>query len=278
MDSWTHSFLFPSRLLDALKEVDPTEKKSPIGTFQERFGRLVDLQGGMTLSKMLGSLSAPPFSPGAVPVDEILHAFLRGHREMVRSVAAGFNARTLPGKDRLPTAAEYHSYCRFTGVYALERSETPNNPAAAFNPFRKFYASRQLDLENRVRGLRSDVRGRIKGLTVEGARLAALDQGVEASLLVRTRQLFEILPQRLSKRFRRLLESHWPGLPLRPGAEDWALWMAEGGWLWRFSREMKELLLAEVEMRLLPVMGLVESIAGSSRQSIAYGNDWKKRG
>ena len=44
MDSRTHSFLFPSRLLDALKEVDPTEKKSPIGTFQERFRRDLPLK------------------------------------------------------------------------------------------------------------------------------------------------------------------------------------------------------------------------------------------
>ncbi len=260
MDSAAHLFLYSSRLIDSLTEFDFTDKRISKEPFFERFGKFVDLQGGITLSKMLGNITTQSFTPASVPFSDILNTFFDTHREMVRFVATSFLPRSVPGKEKLPSPAEYHSYCRFTGVYDVERSDTPNNYTAAYNPYRKFYVFCQTYLEKGVHRLRSDVRGMMAGFSSEVAKLSSLDKGIEESLSLRTRQLFEKVPKFLGKQFKQLLDAHWQELPMQPAAKDFENWMTKGGWLWVFTQKMRELLFAEIEMRLLPVMGLVESI------------------
>ena len=43
-------------------------------------------------------------------------------------------------------------------------------------------------------------------------------------------------------------------------SSDLEPWLASGGWIVEFCSEMRELLLAELEVRLRPVIGLVESL------------------
>jgi hypothetical protein len=260
MDSSTHSFPYSSRLLACLSGFDPSEKQVAKGQFSEQFGRLLDLQGAMTLSKTLGSLSALPFEVSTVPLKKITATLLSVHLEMVRSIAKSFIPRSGPSKNRLPTPAEYHSHCRFTGVYEIERSDTPNNYTAAYAPYRNFYVSRQNYLENTVHRLRSEMRRMTKGLSSEIAQLSFLDAGVETALLHRTRQLLDGIPDFMEKRFVLLLDAHWQELPAKPMAVDLERWMKPGKWLWIFTQELRALLLGELELRLLPVLGLAESI------------------
>jgi hypothetical protein len=56
-----------------------------------------------------------------------------------------------------------------------------------------------------------------------------------------------------------LLQTHWQTLSGNPEPDDLTPWMFPGGWLASFCGRMRELLLAELEIRLQPVLGLIES-------------------
>jgi hypothetical protein len=69
-----------------------------------------------------------------------------------------------------------------------------------------------------------------------------------------------MIPGLLEQHFCHLLLTHWQTLPESPAAADLAPWMDSGGWIKTFYGQMQELLLAELEIRLQPVLGLIESI------------------
>ena len=68
------------------------------------------------------------------------------------------------------------------------------------------------------------------------------------------------MPSERSSAFNRLLRTHWQTLPEDSDAADLDVWMAPGGWIALFCSRMQELLMAELELRLQPVVGLIESI------------------
>jgi hypothetical protein len=43
--------------------------------------------------------------------------------------------------------------------------------------------------------------------------------------------------------------------------DDPALWMQPGGWLANFCRELQGVLLAELDLRLQPTVGLIEALS-----------------
>ena len=48
--------------------------------------------------------------------------------------------------------------------------------------------------------------------------------------------------------------------------DDPARWMQPGGWLVRFCAEMQRVLLAELDLRLMPVAGLVAAVDKESTE------------
>lgn len=100
------------------------------------------------------------------------------------------------------------------------------------------------------------------------ARLAALDEALRDTLSVAIRRRLAVIPQLLGQRFDALLreqgERRNDAGPADhaelPTAETWEQWRQPGGWLGRFLQDMQGLLLAELELRLLPVLGLIEAV------------------
>jgi hypothetical protein len=52
-----------------------------------------------------------------------------------------------------------------------------------------------------------------------------------------------------------------------PQPDDPARWRQPGGWLHRFDKELEAALLAELEVRLQPVTGLMEALRNEGEQS-----------
>jgi len=229
--------------------------------FSERLGQLVDWPGSITLSKMLGDLPGAAFTMTTVSTEAIEEVVLREHLSLVRHIAVGFVPGGGPLGDDLPTAAKMHSHCRFTGVYGATRSASPTNHAAVFEPYRKFYVAHQGHLAVKIQHLRSHVEDAISGLAPELAQLASLNKGLGDALCLRSRQLFDVVPALLGRYFGRKLDKHWQELPSRPAAGDWARWMNSGGWLSTFCGRMQALLFDELDLRLQPVLGMIDSIS-----------------
>ncbi|MBW7900089.1 MAG: DUF3348 family protein [Rhodocyclaceae bacterium] len=122
--------------------------------------------------------------------------------------------------------------------------------APDFAPFRRHYVARQRDMAAAIGPLRAQARQALAARSPALARLAALDAVMERALAERERALLGSVPHLLERRFERLRAA--------PPADAGA---ASDGWLAAFCREQRDLLLAELEFRLLPVDGLVAASA-----------------
>ena len=94
---------------------------------------------------------------------------------------------------------------------------------------------------------------------INGA-FAALDAVLEQALATRERNLLATLPLLLAKRFGHLYKAHQEALGDRLALDDPEMWMRPGGWLAMYCRDMQAVLLAELEVRLQPVAGLIEAL------------------
>ncbi len=244
-----------------LQEFAALDIREPAGRFDESLGSLLDLSGRVTLSKMLDNLSSTTAKPAQQTPSVIEKAFFREREALLRFIAQGFasGAGGTKTKNRLPSAAEYHAHLRFSGVYGKTRSAFPENHQAAFEPFGRFYLDRQTRIAARIEGLQDRIRDAMCGLSPALARLATLDRGIQSALTNRSIGVFDGISMLLASDFRRQLEAHWHELPDEPVARDLANWMATGGWICGFTVKMRDLLLAELDTRLQPVLGLIES-------------------
>ncbi len=264
MDSSAHALLYASRLVRLLSDLNISGVEASQSHFSEKFGQLVDLSGSITLSAGLGKFSTVAFEPTHISTQTIKDEFMRARTALVRFVAKSFVPSAGRTRGKLPTPAEFHAHCKLNGVYADTRSEAPKRHAVAYEPYRKFYVTRQGDLDIKIRHLRSYVKGSISGLSPELAQLSSLDTVLGDVLSAPAREYFAKIPTLLGKRFRRLLNEHWLELPNKPAAGDLELWMKPGGWISKFCGEMRALLLAEIEVRLQPVLGMIDSLPMAS--------------
>ena len=70
----------------------------------------------------------------------------------------------------------------------------------------------------------------------------------------------------LERRFEHLRKTHQLGLDAAQQQDAPVLWRQPGGWLDVFGKEMQEVLLAELEVRLQPVVGLIEAFSNEVKK------------
>lgn len=132
------------------------------------------------------------------------------------------------------------------GRNALPLAEGPVAPVAeptgeaAFAPYRQRYVDLQRQMELRIDALRVHVRKQLATRAPELAQLAALDAVMAQMLRERTDKALSALPALVERRCVQLGGA---------GSHDPKAW----------SRALQEVLLAELETRLEPVVGLVEA-------------------
>ncbi len=109
-------------------------------------------------------------------------------------------------------------------------------------PFRLHHAQQQRSMAARVATLRERLRPRLAEASGALARLAQLDALLERAAGAQERQALAGLPALLTKR----AESHHAADPRR--------------WRQRFWADLQRLLRAELDLRLQPVLGLIEAL------------------
>ena len=254
------SCLHASRLVRRLTEMEMSGSPVLKHQFSERFGQLMDFSGAVALSKMLGELPNVPVEPTGRTSAGIKDAFFKERATLVGDIVKRFVPRNGHARNRLPTLTEFHANCTLKDVFDITHGAGGPNTAAAFAPYRKRYVALQGKLALSSHRLRVQTAEAMAGISPELARLASLDKGLCDALAARQRQYFDVIPTLLEQHFHHLLNTHWQTLPGTSDACDLASWMAPGGWIPSFCGQMQELLLAELEIRLQPVLGLIESI------------------
>jgi hypothetical protein len=102
--------------------------------------------------------------------------------------------------------------------------------------------------------LRGRLRDRLARQSAELARLAEVDAAMELALSPREQRLLAAVPALLEARFERLRQEAAGQMPDEPPAA------ASGAWLEAFRRDMQSVLLAELDVRFLPVEGLLAAL------------------
>ena len=157
------------------------------------------------------------------------------------------------------------------GKAYIKLPEPPDtNPmgAAAYEPYRRFYTAHQREMEASLGPLRARVRAALAQATPALQQLAALDAALDRILCERESKLLTKVASLLQKRFMHLLRTHQQALQARGYIDKPELWMRNGGWLARFCHELQTVLLAELDLRLQPTLGLLEASKNETKSTI----------
>jgi hypothetical protein len=98
--------------------------------------------------------------------------------------------------------------------------------------------------------------------------LAALDSAFDAILGERESKLLALIPLLMEQRFGHLFQAHQQQLAHTQQADHPALWLKPGGWLARYLEELQTVLLAELDLRLQPTLGLIEALQDQKTQQL----------
>jgi len=137
--------------------------------------------------------------------------------------------------------------------------ELPLDLTAAYAGYRRFYEAHQRDMELGIQPLRVNVRDAVAKASPRLRKLAELDAAFEKILRDRESKSLAKVSVLLKKRFEQLFKEHQQKLAETQQADNPVRWTQVGGWLARFRNDMQMLLLAELELRLQPTMGLIEA-------------------
>jgi transposase len=118
------------------------------------------------------------------------------------------------------------------------------DPGGGYTPYHRFYLAVQRELDNQIRPLRQQLREALSHGAPEQQRLAVLDAQLDKVLGERERRLLGNVPLLLERRFTELLAT----------PADAASGLAT------FRDELQRVLLAELELRLLPATGLAATL------------------
>ena len=136
----------------------------------------------------------------------------------------------------------------------------PAGGAADFAPYHRYHLALQRDMIASIGPLRGTVRTALGRHSPALKRLAILDALLDQALASRERDLLATVPVLLGRRFEQLYAAHQVKLAQAQAADDPERWMLPGGWLAVFCREMQGVLLAELELRMQPIAGLIAAL------------------
>lgn len=189
----------------------------------ERLGQWLAWTDAVDLSAALVQPPAPVAdgATGAPPVAVLAQALTRLQADMTRQITT--DPVYLPGQASATTAP---------GLAGEDEVA----------PYRRAAQARQRAMAAAVPPLRARLRAALAAGSPAQARLAALDATMEAALAGRERSLLAGLVAPLAQRLRTLRDSGDPG------------------WRLRFHQDQQQLLLAELDLRLQPLHGLLDAL------------------
>jgi hypothetical protein len=234
-----------SAFIRALAALNDVHAPASPDAFAQRLSQWFDWTHAFALSAALGDGSARPDVPGmgglgALSADEREFARVRAAlTKTISDAAAGAAPARRPASAGRPQAAV-----------------APTPLPVDFGTWRQRYAQCQLAMETQIVPLRRRLRSSLADRSAALGRLAELDTVMEQVVGAHERALLAGVAARLEPRFdvlRGPQDDPPSDAPPRPRP-----------WLDRFRQEMRDLLLAELDLRLQPVEGLLEACRKSS--------------
>ena len=229
-----------SRLVELLASLDPKAASSSHACFAERLGRLFDLSDTIALDTATQHRPKGPFT--AQPdISETLQAdLLKTRNTLLENLSHSFAGKQAASVISLPPL----------------NKDIPAGKRPTFGPYERFHQAHQRQMIAALTNLRLRARRHLCAHSAELARLAELDAVFEHGLSAYVRRCFSAMPAFLEKRYRVL----WQQGQHTPPQE----WMAANGWLSQFCQEIQMLLLAELDARQEPILGLLDAAAGAT--------------
>ena len=223
------------RFLVELSIVDAAESKQ---AFAERLGQWLDFADAIALHAAHGSAAAQ--RSGAESSTALANEFAAARAAWASSIAASCA--------KWPTLA----------------AAADLDPAAAYAPYRRFYSAQQGEMDVAIRPWRNKARQALAQAGSKLGQLASLDGALDKILGARERQLLATVPALLERRFALLASAHRQRLAETGQPDDPTRWGAPGGWLADFGKELTMVLLAELDLRLQPTVGLIEALSNEA--------------
>lgn len=261
---YSHHRLNSSALVVLLQQWTQADAGAPArADVAEALGQWLSTVDAVTLSRSLHAIEsfAPdaPVAPGivetpqtpdagearspALDIGALEHAVQRTKAELT-ALASAQPAPPKPARERADNT----------------RAQAPDPQAEAeFG----FHAPRYLGLQKQFDARLLALRAQVRHGASQGPRalrqLAALDAVMEQLTAAREQRLWASLPAHLDRRLVQLRRAHQERLLALGQADDPQRWRQPGGWLHAFERDLQALLLAEMHVRLEPILGLLEA-------------------
>ncbi|MGE8685607.1 MAG: DUF3348 domain-containing protein [Achromobacter sp.] len=243
------------RLLTRLTDVDVPESRQSLS---DHLSQWLGWTDAIALSAALNT-KPPVIAPGARMFSSAEERECERVRTTLADAIASDTAATAarrPVPGQAPPAKK---------LAALAEAE------ADYANFRQRYLSLQHTMETSVGNLRSRLRGMVAARNGEWTRLAVVDAIMDRALLPKERALLGAIPKLLQGHFERLRQAE--AAVLAEAGEHAAADEAEGAaapppiasgaWLDTFRKDMRSVLLAELDVRLQPVEGLLAALRSS---------------
>lgn len=211
--------------------------------FGERLGQWLDFTDALNLSSVLNHRSGATTDACRHPAAAELQAQLaRARHSLSKAISHDGAFGHEAGRHRFPTPLPDASAAS----------------AADFSPYHRYYLAQQREQAATLGALRSQARKALASGNPGQQQLAELDAAFEKSLQARERNLLANIPILLAQRFALRYQEHCAGLGER--ADDPAGWSQAGSWLHAFCQDARAVLLAELDLRLKPITGLIAAL------------------
>ena len=230
-------------------------------------GDLTEVYDSMRLSSALEDLHKLPEGPfdpqAAIKLKEL---FLTGRREISRHLSQC--ARPPTRRKRLPAPLpkpERYAHYLFENGLMVEEFSDAKRARIAFEPWGRFYRTRNQEMKTRVDALRGDFSVQLQALGTRGTRLDYLDQTLHGCIETRSEGHLSRLSPHLEAEFKKVFLDSRELLPPNPTVPDVEAWFVPGGWPENFVESIMRYLRTILHFRLQPLQALVEAACNLPR-------------
>lgn len=242
-----------SGLVRILSETIP-EPHDPKYDFGERLGQWLDFSDALALFSVLNSgtegTSAAHANTNSA-AQSLRDQLARVRRQLSESILNDGVFGTEAARIRFP----------------VPLPQATAESAADYSPYHRYYLTHQRDMNTSIGALRGNARKILAETSPSHRQLADLDATLEKALAGRERNLLGTIPMLVARRFAQRYQEHRDALS-EAASDEPANWTQPGSWLEAFCRDAQAVLLAELELRLKPVAGLIVALgdAGNPTQ------------
>lgn len=222
----------------------------------------VSAPGAPTFLRLLARASGTPAKAPALPLARQLGEWIDWTRAVTLSRALDGEVQpaesgATPDQD---TLLEDCARIRAELEESINKGPAPARASAGFTPWQQHIVAMQRAMQTATGYLRGDLRELLAAGSPAQARLAEVDAAMEAALSPREHALLQPVTAALGTRFEQLEKNAAAG-----PAPDAALPAPDSeaeppAWVTAFRHELRDLLLAELDLRFQPVEGLLAAL------------------